>query len=64
MAAGLSTSMTVPFVVCTRYSTDGAVAMRLRSNSRSRRSRTISMCSRPRKPQRKPKPRAPDVSGS
>ena len=43
-------------VLCTRYSTDGAVAMRLRSNSRSSRSRTISMCSRPRNPQRNPKP--------
>ena len=32
--------------------------MRSRSNSRSRRSRTISMCSSPRNPTRKPKPRA------
>ena len=47
-----------------RYTTFGAVEMRLRSNSRSRRSRTISMCSRPRKPQRKPKPSAVDDSGS
>ena len=30
----------------------------------SSRSRVISMCSRPRKPMRKPKPRAPEVSGS
>ena len=49
--------------LCTRYSTDGAVAIRVRSNSRSRRSRTISMCSSPRNPQRNPKPRAPGGLG-
>src|SRR5574343_1126459 len=38
--------------------------MRSISNSRSRRSCTISMCRRPRKPQRKPKPRACETSGS
>ena len=54
--SGCRPRRTSPSVVCTRYSTDGAVAMRLRSNSRSRRSRTISMCSSPRNPQRKPKP--------
>ena len=47
-----------PLVRWATYSTDGAVAMSERSNSRSRRSRTISMCNRPRKPQRNPKPRA------
>ena len=51
---------TSPSVLLTRYSTLGAVAMSARSNSRSRRSLTISMCSRPRKPQRNPKPSAPD----
>ncbi len=38
--------------------------MRSRSDSRSNRSRTMSMWSRPRKPQRKPNPSATDVSGS
>ena len=51
---------TVPafLVSSTRYSTDGAEAMRSRSNSRSRRSWTISMWSSPRNPQRNPKPSA------
>ena len=47
-----------------RSDTPGAVVIRSRSNSRSSRSWTISMCSRPRKPQRNPKPSAVDVSGS
>ena len=42
--------------------TEGAVAMRSRSNSRLRRSWMISRWSRPRKPQRKPKPSAAEVS--
>ena len=42
----------------------GTVVMRARSNSRSSRSWTISMCSSPRKPQRNPKPSAVEVSGS
>ena len=63
-SVGLSTSSSDPSVRKARYSTLGAVAMRERLNSRSRRSRTISMCSRPRKPQRKPMPRAWDDSGS
>ena len=62
--AGLSISCTTPSVVVTRYSTPGAVVTRSMLNSRSSRSWTISMCSRPRKPQRKPKPSATDVSGS
>ena len=62
--AGLSISCTSPSVVVTRYSTPGAVVTRSMSNSRSSRSWTISMCSRPRKPQRKPKPSATEVSGS
>ena len=53
-----------PFVLCTRYSTLGAVAISAKLNSRSSRSFTISMCSRPRKPQRNPKPSAPDDSGA
>ena len=40
------------------------VASSSRSYSRSSRSRTMSMCRRPRKPQRKPKPSAWEVSGS
>src|SRR5271165_4447189 len=42
--------------------TEGAVAMRSRLNSRSSRSWMISRCSSPRKPQRKPKPSAAEVS--
>src|SRR5690348_12618010 len=38
--------------------------MRSRSNSRSRRSRVISMCSSPRNPHRYPNPSATEVSGS
>ena len=53
-----------PCVRMTWYSTDGAEAMRSRPNSRSRRSWTISMWSRPRKPQRNPKPSATELSGS
>ena len=64
IADGLSTTSTLPSVRLARYSTFGAVATRSMSYSRSRRSRTISMCRRPRNPQRKPKPSAPDVSGS
>src|SRR5471032_1638862 len=61
---GLSTFSTVPSRMTTSYTTVGAVVIRSMSNSRSRRSCTISMCSRPRKPQRKPKPSACDTSGS
>ncbi|MOA10361.1 hypothetical protein D3C78_1302470 [compost metagenome] len=39
------------------------MVIRSRSYSRSRRSWMISMCSMPRKPQRKPKPRASELSG-
>ena len=48
----------------TRYTTFGAVEIRSRSNSRSSRSREISMCSRPKNPQRNPNPSATEVSGS
>src|ERR1700746_2628437 len=44
--------------------TEGAVAISLRSNSRLSRSWMISRCSSPRKPQRKPKPSAAEVSVS
>ena len=58
-SAGLSTAtVPLPSIRLTWYSTDGADAIRSRSNSRSSRSWTISMWSRPRKPQRKPKPSA------
>ncbi len=46
--AGLSISTTAPCVSVTRYTTDGAVVMSASSYSRSSRSCTISMCSRPR----------------
>ena len=62
-SAGLSISTTVPSVRCTRYFTLGAVAISASPNSRSSRSFTISMCSRPRNPQRNPNPRAPEDSG-
>ena len=42
----------------------GAVVTRSRLNSRSSRSWIISMCRSPKKPQRKPKPSATEVSGS
>ena len=61
---GLETCSTVPSFISTSYTTVGAVVMRFMSNSRSRRSWTISMCRRPRKPQRKPKPSACETSGS
>ena len=61
---GLWISIVSPRVVVTRYDTPGAVVIRLRSNSRSNRSCTISMCSRPRNPQRNPKPNALELSGS
>jgi len=63
ISAGFSTRSSSPSVFFTWYSTLGTVVTRSRSNSRSRRSFTISMWRRPRKPQRKPKPRAVDVSG-
>ena len=61
---GLCTSTIDPSVKWARYSTLGAVAMSARSNSRSRRSRTISICRSPRNPHRNPKPSAAEVSGS
>jgi len=61
---GLETCRTSPPRSVTSYTTEGAVVMRLMSYSRSRRSCTMSMCSRPRKPQLKPKPSACDTSGS
>ncbi len=64
ISAGLCTSTTSPVRFVARYATVGAVMSRSRSNSRSSRSRTISMCSSPRKPQRNPNPSACEVSGS
>jgi hypothetical protein len=52
---GSPPSTTSPSALTTWYTTLGAVVIRSWSNSRSSRSCTISMCSRPRKPQRKPK---------
>ena len=64
MSEGLSTGKLSPFVRWAMYSTEGAVAISESPNSRSRRSRTMSMCNRPKNPQRKPKPSAALVSGS
>ena len=64
ISAGECTRTSLPSVRITSYSTFGVVASSDRSYSRSSRSRTMSMCSRPRKPQRKPKPSACEVSGS
>ena len=61
---GFVTIVSAPSSSTTRYTTFGEVEIRSRSNSRSSRSRLISMCKRPRKPQRKPNPSATDVSGS
>ena len=47
----------------TLYDTFGTVVITFISNSRSRRSCTISIWSKPKKPQRKPKPNATDDSG-
>ena len=55
---------TVPSVSVRRYWTPGVVVISSRSNSRSNRSEMISICSSPKKPQRKPKPSAALVSGS
>ena len=59
---GLSRSLTDPSFSFSLYTTPGLVEMMSRLNSRRRRSCTISMWSRPRNPQRKPKPRAKDDS--
>ena len=64
MSEGECTATTLPSVSSTSYSTVGVVASSSRSYSRSSRSRTMSMWSRPRKPQRKPKPSAWLDSGS
>ena len=60
---GLCTSISLPFLSYTLYETLGTVVMTSISNSRPRRSCTISMWSSPRNPQRNPKPRATDDSG-
>ena len=61
---GLVKSITSPLVLCTLYTTPGAVVTKSRLYSRSSRSCMISKCSNPKKPQRNPKPRATEVSGS
>ena len=52
---GESMRLIVPSVILISYVTVGAVCTISMLNSRSRRSWMISMCSRPRNPQRKPK---------
>ena len=64
MRDGLSIWITLLSRSTTSYTTEGAVVMMSISNSRSSRSCTISMCSKPKKPQRKPKPSACETSGS
>ena len=64
MSLGLWTGITVPSVSVTSYSTLGIVCSSSRSYSRSSRSRTMSMCSRPRNPHLNPNPSASEVSGS
>ncbi len=69
MSAGLCSSIVCAgsffeWVRCILYTTLGAVVMRSRSYSRVSRSWMISRCSRPRKPQRKPKPSAALLSVS
>ena len=64
MSAGECTRISLPSVSVISYSTLGVVASSSRSYSRSSRSRTMSMWSSPRKPQRKPNPSAWLVSGS
>jgi hypothetical protein len=61
---GFSSRSISPSVWYTWYSTVGTVVMRSRSNSRSSRSCTISICNKPRNPQRNPNPSAVDDSGS
>ena len=61
MPLGLDTGTLLSSSMMQWYTTEGAVMMRSRSYSLSRRSRTMSMCSSPRKPQRKPKPRLEDI---
>ena len=56
MSLGAWTSISSPFVSVTSKPTDGIVASRSRSYSRSRRSRTMSMCSSPRKPHAEAEP--------
>ncbi len=61
---GFSTVSVSPSVLWTMYETEGAVVIMSRSNSLSSRSSIISMCKSPKKPQRKPKPKAVELSGS
>ena len=61
---GFVNSIMVPSVLCTRYTTPGAVVTKSRLNSLSNRSWITSKWSSPKKPQRKPKPNAMEVSGS
>ena len=61
---GLEMEIVSPVRKTISYTTVGAEVMRFKLYSRSKRSCTISMCKRPRKPQRKPKPSASELSGS
>ena len=63
-SSGLLTMIFSSLVVYAMKLTLGTVVITVWSNSRSKRSCTISICKRPKKPHRNPKPRAADDSGS
>ena len=64
ISVGLFTIIFSPFTVVASKLTLGTVVITVWLNSLSKRSCIISMCNKPRKPQRKPKPKACDVSNS
>src|SRR5690606_31270592 len=51
------------FLVYAKYDTLGTVVITVMLNSRSKRSCIISMCNIPKNPQRKPNPKAAELSG-
>src|SRR5690606_39440372 len=59
-----TTTSSLSFVKYALYDTLGTVVITVILNSRSKRSWIISICSIPKKPQRKPKPKAAEDSGS
>ena len=61
---GLYIFINSPSVLYTLYITDGAVVIKLKSNSLSSLSSIISKCNNPKKPHLNPEPNATEVSGS
>ena len=61
---GFSICCTTPSFSNNSYTTVGAVVIKSISYSRSKRSCTISICNKPKKPHLKPKPNAVEFSGS